>query len=180
MTEHIIADASFYICFLNDINCPDALIKILDNFTAHIPPRIYSEVKKAKIIEVLDSRKDKISLFSDAPFELGEVTKALFAKSEIAKGEHEVVVVAYLCHNMGLKFILIIDEQGPRNFTIKNLPYLAPYLTGTVGFIGDCYITYRIFNKQESLDIIEKIKASKFRVTEQIITKTIQRIEETR
>jgi predicted nucleic acid-binding protein len=78
---------------------------------------------------------------------------------------------------MGLNFILIIDEQGPRNFTIKNMPYLVAYLTGTVGFIGDCYCDYKIFDKKESIDLLEKIEKSKFRVTHQIIAETKARIE---
>jgi predicted nucleic acid-binding protein len=176
--DRIVADASFYICFLDDIECPSQLIKILDKFTVHIPHKVFIEVKKSKNIElVLEVRKDKINIFTDAPFELGEVTKAFFAKSEIAKGEHEIVVVAYLCHNMGLNFILIIDEQGPRNFTIKNMPYLAAYLTGTVGFIGNCYCDYKIFDKKESIELLEKIEKSKFRVTHQIIAETKARIE---
>jgi predicted nucleic acid-binding protein len=178
LTENLIADASFYICFLDDIDSPEYLIKILDKFTAHLSHRLFEEVKTAKNINlVLKSIKCKINIFTDAPFEIGEVTKPFFSKSEIAKGEHEVVVIAYLYHNIGLKFILIIDEQGPRNFTIKNLPYLKNYLKGTVGFIGDCYCDYQIFKKQESIELLEKIGKSKFRVTKEIINLTINRIE---
>ena len=115
--NNIVADASFYICFLNDIDSPQPLMKILDSFTAHLSKKLYEEIAKAKNIEtILKSRKEKLNIFTEAPFELGAVTKPFFSKSEIAKGEHEVVVIAYLYYNAGMRFFLIIDEHGTKKF----------------------------------------------------------------
>ena len=68
-------------------------------------------------------------------------------------------------------------NMGPRNFVIKNLPYLTQYLRGTIGFIGDCYCDHRILSKDESLDILHKIQGSKFRVKPEIVIDTIRRVE---
>ena len=44
--KDIIADASFYICFLDCIGCPDSLIKMVNNFYFHVPQKILEEIER--------------------------------------------------------------------------------------------------------------------------------------
>ncbi len=166
--KDLVADSTFYLCFLDDIDSPEDLVSIINNFKIHLSPIVYFELKKSKNFEKISKHRN-INLFAIADFNIGELVKPFFSRSEINRGEHELIVVAYFAYNLNQNLILIIDEISIRNFIVKNLTYLEPFMTGTVGMIGKCFYTFNIFNKEKSLELLNKIENSKFRVNKGII-----------
>jgi len=53
----LVADTSFYSLFISDIQSPSYLIRILENFTAIIPPKVSNELDKLEnhesVIEIM-------------------------------------------------------------------------------------------------------------------------------
>lgn len=174
--KRLLADSSFYICFLDDINCPDELIIILSNFDANLCQQIHTEVSKSKNFCKINNQK-LIKKYTPSPFQLGNLIKPFFSKDETLKGEHELIVLAYVTYNIDNNFVLVMDESGPRNFVTTQFPYLKDNMTGTVGMIGECYYTYKLFSKQQSLNLLESIKDSDFWVEQSIIQKVKEKIE---
>ena len=169
----MLADSSFYLCFLEDIEKPDILLEILSAFKFIIPPLVFEEVKICKnynhmyganTIEILPSEMN-----------LGEILKPFFSEAE--KGEAEVIELAHLLHEYNKIHILILDEQNARKFVTSNLPHLCENMTGTVGFIGKCHCNFRILPKLIALEIIQDIRSSRFRVTDKILNDINQEIE---
>lgn len=177
MVDGIIADSTFYICFLDCIQRPEVLIKILENFKPHIPARVFKEVSQSKNAHHLLKKKDCLNIFDKLHLNLGEVLRPFVSESELEKGEHETIILAYVCNRMGFNFILILDEIDKRNLVKTIIPELESKMTGTVGFLGMCYYKYRIFNKEEVIGLIDQIGSSKFRVDRKVIAEVKQRIE---
>lgn len=179
--DNIVADSTFYICFLDDINLPDYLSRILEKFTAHLSPKILEEISKSKNSHyILDNKKLLINKFEKTNLILGEALKPLFSIEQKNKGEHEIIVLAYVCYNMKIDFILVVDEESTRRFIQRNFPYLCNNLTNTIYFIGDCHCKYLIFKKVETIRVLDMIKNSKFRVPEQIIIETKEIVEKSK
>ncbi|MDD5192514.1 MAG: hypothetical protein PHH54_06060 [Candidatus Nanoarchaeia archaeon] len=162
MDKRLVADTSFYSFFVNDTSEKDSLGKILNDFKAEMPPKVYSELKASKNPEFLDEYKDKINLHNSYNLSFNAILKPLFSKEQEEKGEHEVIVVALFCYNLKLDFVFIIDDGGAFKFIEKNFPDLIRHVKRTASFICDCCTIYKIFNKPESLDLLEKMGNSKF------------------
>lgn len=162
-TERLIPDSTFFSFFLHNIEEPDYLKRIVDNFYVEIPPRVNQEIENCKHSKIIEEIKDKLHLFDDK-LNFTELLKPLFSTEQRERGEHDVIVVGYFCFWLKLDFIMIIDDGGARKFIEKNFPYLVPHLTWTATFIGDCCCKYKIFNKDETLDLLDKMGKSTFRI----------------
>ncbi len=173
-TNVMLADSSFYICFLDDIEQPEVLKKILTSFKFLITPIVYKEVSKSANFKHIESNP-KIVLFPEE--NLGEALRPFFSEKEIEKGETEVIELAYQFYANNDPKMFILDEKGPRFFVLRNLPYLARLMTGTVAFVGECYYEYAVFGKSEASTIVLVIGMSKFRVTAEVIKEVLSRIE---
>ncbi|MBI2545591.1 hypothetical protein HYV81_00225 [Candidatus Woesearchaeota archaeon] len=173
--KDLVADSSFYLCFLEDICSPSDLVAIIDNFRAHLTPLIHKEIKRSINFSSIDQHAN-INIFSTPSFNIGELVKPFFSKKEISKGEHEIVVAAYFIYNTNRDIIIIIDEKGPRQFIINHLPELIPFLTGTVGMVGSCYYTFAIMDKQKTLNLLDQIGSSRFRVTQKILNEIKEKV----
>lgn len=173
-TNAIIADSSFYLCFLDDIEQPEVLQRLLDNFDFLVTPIVYREIGKSTHFEHVKNHP-KIIL---VPREnLGEVLRPFFSQTEIEKGETEVIELAYQFYASNDPKFFIIDDEGPRLFVTRNLAYLERLMIGTVGFVGECYYQYRIFEKSEARTIVIVIGRSKFRISKEVINAVLSRIE---
>lgn len=176
-TKDVIADSTFYICFLDDIEYPDGLKKIFlsKKFEFIIGPVVEAEIRSSKnyyqISECL-SRVRKHPL----PFRYGEIVRPFLGIEEIRKGEHEVIGIAIVYYLRGIDFILILDDNGPRKVIAKRLAGIKSKMTGTVGFVKLCCCHYKIYSIQEAKNILEKIKNSKFRVPSNIVDDIIREI----
>ena len=176
MIIEVAADASFYICFLDDINLPNKLNQILDFTKAHMPPIVQSEVKKSKKWNDVKGHKN-IHFFNVCPIRAGEALKPFFSKEQKAKGEHEIISFSYvISYTSSNQFYCIVDDMSARKFIENNLPELSSYSTGTPGYIEKCCLEHKKLNKEDSIMILNKIKESKFRIPGQIINEMIERI----
>jgi predicted nucleic acid-binding protein len=176
--KRLVADSTFYSFFVSDTNEKKCLGRILKRFIAEMPPVVYRELKKSEHPEFLDEFKDKINVHDSLNLHLSELLKPLFSKEEREKGEHEVIVIAFFCYNLRLDFFLILDDSGGINFVKQNLNKLAPMIKRTAGFIGDCCVEYKIFNKTEALDLLNKMDKSKFYIDEESLNKIKRRVLE--
>lgn len=165
--NEIIADSSFYICFLDDINRPEILCKIINEFDFIITPLVKNEIKKSKNYFHLQNNKN--IAFIQFSLDYGEILKAFFSKEEIIKGEHEVIGTAYILYRLNRNFCFIIDDSEPRKFVINNIPDLIKLMMGTVNFIGLCCCSYGLLRKNETLMLLNQIEKSKFRVKKTIL-----------
>jgi len=171
MDKRLVADTSFYSFFVNDTSEKESLGKILQIFTAEMPPKVYSELKASKNPEFLEEYKDKIKVHNSYNLRFNEILRPLFSKEQEEKGEHEVIVIALFCHNLRLNFIFILDDNGALKFVERNLPDLLENVKRTASFICECCTTYKIFNKPQSLELLEKMGKSKFFIDDTILYK---------
>lgn len=173
-TNEILADSSFYLCFLDDIEQPNVLKRVLDNFDFLITPMVYKEVSKSIHFNVVRNHPKIILVPKE---NLGEGLRPFFSKKEIEKGETEVIELAYRFYANDEPKIFIIDDNGPRLFVIRNLPFLEKLMIGTVGFVGECYYVYGILEKSEASSIVLIIDKSKFRASAEVIREVLSKIE---
>ncbi len=169
-TYSLIPDSTFFICYLDDIEKPEYLKKIIKNnkFNIFIGQIINNEIKKSNNYKSLE--KDfgsKIKIFEY--YQYGEILRPLFSREEIIKGEHEVIVIAFILFSEDEKFIAILDDIAPRKFIKNNFPQIYESIEWTVGFTKNCYYKHKIFSKEETLIILELIQNSKFRIDPEVI-----------
>ena len=82
----LVADNSFYSCFLNDINETEILIRYLDNFKHHIGPRIKDELSKSNnYIQIANHQN--LNYFPESQLNISAIVSPLFSSEEKHKGE---------------------------------------------------------------------------------------------
>ncbi|MEX2705952.1 MAG: hypothetical protein Q6352_011905 [Candidatus Freyrarchaeum guaymaensis] len=174
---NVVPDSSFYICFLDDINAPHYLLQLLNAriFKFILGKIIKTEIEKSpnykSIEKTIDSRVEIFEYYN-----YGEILRPFFSLEEIKKGDNEVIVISYVLYFLNLTFITILDDTKPRKFLERNFPELYTRVVGTVGFIEKCSCQYNIFSKEKGITILNLIKKSKFRIKNEIVNKTIERI----
>lgn len=161
----IIPNSSFYLCFLDDIMAPQYLVRILNHE--------YFDFVTGKII--LEEIERKVRVFEYLNY--GEILRPFFSIEEIKKGEHEVIAISCILYILEINFLAIIDDDQAIKFLKRNFPRTEHKITRTVGFMEECY-RRKIFSKEETINILELIKKSKFRVKKAIIEDIIKRISE--
>lgn len=176
----IIPDASFYICFIDDICMPESLIRILQasSFQFVTARIILSEFEKYQQDEII---KEKIvrNLEIFRYYDYGEVLRPFLSKLEIKKGEHEVIVISYIMCFQERDFVAILDDDSPKKLLKQILPKNQDNVIGTIGFIELCTRDYSIFESFEAISLLTLIKNSKFHITDRIIDEAIKRTSET-
>lgn len=178
-SQFIVPDASFYICFFDDIRRPDALIKFV-NFplfrflTANI---ILSEFERYKVDTATYGEVVRnLEVFSYHNY--GEILRPVLSESEMEKGESEVIAISCILNYQGRAFIAILDDDEPKKMLQRLIPRTNCRIIGTVGFIEICTGDYTIFGTKEAIQLLSQIKSSKFRIKEKIIDEVIQRTSE--
>lgn len=176
----VVSDSSFYICFLDDINRTDALLRLLTcewyGFVVGtvIRQEVTAKVCPAEFLETLDTHVESFEYYS-----YGEILRPFFGITEVRKGESEAVVISFILHTRGEHHRLIIDESPARRFVERTVPDLVPYLTGTVGFIETATVVRNVFTVEEAIEMLRAIMQSRFRVEPGIVQQAIKRLEGT-
>jgi predicted nucleic acid-binding protein len=170
----MLADSSFYLCFLEDIEQPQVLNRVLDRFDFLITPTVYREVGKSENFKSVQSHPKLVLIPKE---NLGEVLRPFFSKRQIEKGETEVIELAYQFYADENPKKFIIDDKEPRLFVIRNLPDLSKLMVGTVGFVGECYYEYDVLGKSEAAAIVLVISRSNFRVSAEVIREVLSKIK---
>jgi len=91
----IVPNSTFYICFLDDINCPQYLIRILDHegFEFLTGKKILEEIKKASGYQfVRKNIEEKVRIFEYVAY--SEILRPFMSLEEIKKGEDEVFAIS--------------------------------------------------------------------------------------
>lgn len=173
LPKEIVADSSFYICFLEDIQQPHELIRFLKCFIFIITPIVYDEVSKCKDFQQVES---VCNLTKHSP--VGEILKPFFSKSQVEKGETEVIELAYEFYAEGSPIHFILDDGQARGFVKNNLTDLTSFMMGTVGFVGKCCYEFFLIGKDEATKLVIIIGASKFRVHQDVISEVLTKIQQ--
>ena len=147
---------------------------MLDNFVFLITPIVQKEISRSGSFRNIQSHP-KLFLYSKE--NLGEALRPFFSKKQIEKGETEVIELAYELYINGTPTWFILDDKQPRFFVVQNLPYLKNFMIGTVGFLGECYYEYKVFEKGETVAVIILISKSTFRVSADVISDVLAKIE---
>jgi predicted nucleic acid-binding protein len=168
----VVPDSSFYICFLDDIEAPQILERLLicpeyNYFTGDV---ISEEIEKSKNFPSLEKIFHKMVTRFDY-FDYGEIMRPLFSREQINKGENEVIVIIYILNKLNREYVGIIDEITARNFVSKNFPDMFENITGTLGFLRISTTDRKIISKEECISVLMRIRASKFRVDVKLIDK---------
>ncbi len=166
--DFVVADSSFYICFLHDIQNPELLHILLREFEFAMGQKVHWEICNCTNYDSIRNN-EHIVVVTDMNF--SEILRPFFSKYEIEKGEGEIVALAVLLHGLNRLHILILDDDAPREFVERNLNHMLPLMTGTVGFVGKCYYETHILEKAHSLQILSDIEHSNFRVSQEVISK---------
>jgi predicted nucleic acid-binding protein len=162
MKGYYIADSSFYLCFLVDIDMPNILIKIVRNLKFIITPAVDREIRTCKNIEILKS-SGFYNLYCEQ-LNYAELLRPFFSAKQLAKGETEAIALASHFHYQNKLANLILDDLQARKVVINHLSYLVYALIGTIGFIGRCFCDYEIISRENALNLIDEIDGSSFRI----------------
>jgi len=170
----VVADASFYLCFLEDIRRPDVLIFVNPSFDFMITPIVFDEVS---VCSNYGSIKGKFTLIQAASqYNMTEILRPFFAENQVKKGESEVIALAFFIFDQGDLKNFILDDEPARKFVLNNLPILKNSMTGTVGFIALCACEYSLMTKEYSLQVLKEIERSPFRIESHILSNIIDKI----
>jgi predicted nucleic acid-binding protein len=170
-----VADSSFYVCFLDDINRPKELKRILSELKFWLPTYILGEISNCKNFSDTVGSSNIVRL--DDSYNLANILKTFVSEKQFKKGETEAIALAYVLLKMSQLHKLILDDIQARKFVKDKISALTRYTIGTVGFIGNCCCDYRFIMKDEGLLVLELIKSSKFRVKDTILKDVISRIK---
>lgn len=174
LDSFLVADSSFYVCFLNDIKQQIPLEKILTELKFYVPSCIVNEVSKcSEFKSILSSTKAKIL---DSSYNFADILRPFVSKNQFDKGETEAIALAYVLNRMQRLHKLILDDKGARDFVINKLSLLANYMTGTVGFVADCCCYYCFLTREEGLRIFELVELSQFRVDNNVLSQVRDRV----
>jgi predicted nucleic acid-binding protein len=176
----VVSDTSFYICFLDDIQRVDALLRLLTcewyGFVmgAIIRREVTAKECPMEFLKALDTHVERYEYYN-----YGEILRPFFGDSEIERGESEAVVISFILHTRGEYHRLIIDESPARRFIERTHPDLLRYLTGTVGFVESATVARNVFTPEEAIEILRSISSSRFRIDPGMVQEAIERLEGT-
>jgi predicted nucleic acid-binding protein len=176
----VVPDSSFYICFLDDIQRVDALLRLVtcDAYSLVMGVVIRREVTAKRCPEdFLDAVNTHVEAFEYSTY--GEILRPFFSVEEVDKGETEAVVISFILHQRGEVHVLIIDESPARRFVGRRFPDLERYMTGTVGFLETSTVLRNISTPEETIDLLREMLVSTFRVDPGIVHEAIERLEAT-
>ena len=172
-----VADTTFYSCFLNDIEEPQFLIRYLDSFKHHIGPKVKKEISSSENYHLIQNHRN-LNCFPDLRIaDISTIINPLFSNQEKHKGEQEAIAIAYVAFCLNQDLIIVIDEKNARNVLVNNISCLKPFLRGTVGLIERSVGQYKLLNSREAISLLEKIKKSKFRVSNHIVNDALTRLK---
>jgi predicted nucleic acid-binding protein len=170
----IIADSTFYLCFLDDIKKPDYLLLVIKKLDLFIGKIVKTEIEKSSnFSKIRDFIGNRITYFEYADF--GELLKPFFSSVEIMKGENEVIAISFILYKKNENILVVIDDEGARKFVMRNVQEISDKMIRTVGIVK--YLCEdRLFSKTETINVLNMIKNSKFRVPESVIEDCISEV----
>jgi len=174
----VVPDSSFYLFFLDDIARPIELCGILahEGFSFWTGIIIKAEIAMSEHFEAISGEFANTVGLIDY-YRYGELVRPFFSLEEIRKGEHEVVVIAFIWDATSEEFHAIIDDGPVRRFVERRFPSVSARTTGTLGFIERCAMGYEVLTRVEAIDLLKAMKTSDFRIKPEIVDEAIHRLE---
>lgn len=176
-TIKVIPNSSFFVFFLDDIKRPDILLRIIkcDQFNFVLCKKVKEETRiETRLRQFSNNPSDYFEDLESSTFtNYAEILVPFISKEEITKGEHEVLIIAYLYHNViKQNYLVVIDDKDMRKFIERNFPEISKNVLGTLGLIKYCY--HRgILSRDDVIGILKLVESSKFRVDKE----TLERIK---
>ncbi|MFH1802023.1 MAG: hypothetical protein ABH864_01070 [archaeon] len=173
--QKLIPDSTFLSLFLkcNKIN---ELEKIIDYFDTRICSVVDREISKI-FPKVSNSLKKKMMVVN-SKLDYFLLMKPFISKEQYEKGEFDVIILAQFCEDMKLKYIVIIDDGPALKLLKRYFPEIAINHRRTGRFLIECFRNYKILNKSETLDLIETMDLSDFRIGKEHITSLKKELED--
>lgn len=173
----IVPDSSFFMFFLDDVGRPGELRRMLSHreFGFGTGAIIRKEVHKSRHFDAI---ADDFARFVEMVdyYRYGELVRPFFSFQEIQKGEHEVVVIAFIWDATAVDFHAIVDDGPVRSFIEGRFPGVWRRTMGTLGFIERCAEVHRILSRDEAIDLLRAMMASGFRIKSEIVEDAIGRL----
>lgn len=169
-TLKVIPDTSFFVYFLSDVHMPDLLDRLIRNSTYEfvLCKLVKDELRKGGHKDFLTKYWPFMNTFSY--YDISEALRPFFSESEITKGEHEVIVAAYIYHHVeGDRYLAVIDDNDAREYVRKNFPEIFQNVTGTLGFIVKSYCDHEVISYTDAETAIMAGRNSKFRIKEEVL-----------
>jgi predicted nucleic acid-binding protein len=133
-------------------------------------------IKSRNYPKIRDFIQKNVKIFDCENFREIEILRLLVSTKQLKKGEIDVILLGMRLNRENLKPVLILDEEWARKFADRNLKELV--VKTTPMFIRDCYISYNIFGKDETLEIYNLMEKSKFRIRKKVVERFKKEIEE--
>lgn len=170
----IVADSSFYICFLSNIKRPDYLVNVIKRLNLFIGRVVKTEIEGSDNFNSIKGLiGNKLSFFEYDKYR--ELLRPFFSASEIKRGETEVIAISVIFHNLGFEVLIVMDDIQPRNYISRNFTELKSSLKWTIEFVKYlCEV--RIFSKEDTIKVLKMIEVSDFRAPKIAIEKCIKEV----
>jgi hypothetical protein len=161
----VVADSSFYLVFLKDIDKPQYFEKIVDAHDFLMPPLVRVEVKrnligeKSRNYQHITSNRRIVKQRKNRVFSPELLIALLLDNGRKRRGEHEVISHSILLYGRKELFFLILDDEGARKLVDADFDFLSHFVKWTKDFIKDCHCVSKILSKKECIGIIDAMES---------------------
>ena len=167
-----IADTSFYIFFIGDIDGLGYLTAIAESFMLIATTLVMKELSRKHSVEGLR----EMIVPSGFEYDIAETLRPFFDSRRRARGEHEVIAFGHLMHKRAVPFTVIIDDAPAKRFAIRNFAHLERSMTGTLGFVVECRLNGTL-TRGDAERVLNAMKASRFRVADDLVDAALQEVQ---
>jgi hypothetical protein len=161
----VVADSSFYLVFLKDIDKPQCLKRIVDAHDFLMPERVNAEVKRnlvgsQKSINYQHvERNPQIEIWDNQVFFPESLIAIWLDIHRKESGEHDVIAQCCRLYGRNESFCVIVDDSGARNLIDNEFDFLSIFMIWTTDFIKECHCIAQIFSKEECTRIIDAMES---------------------
>ena len=163
-----IADTSFYIFFIDDIDGLGYLTAIAESCMLVATALVMKEISRKRSVDTLR----RMAVPAGFEYEIGETLRPFFETPSCARGEHEVIAFGHVMHKRAVPFTVIIDDAHARRFAMKNFAHLGRSMTGTLGFVVECHKN-GILTRDDAERVLNAMKQSRFRVPDGLVDEAL-------
>jgi hypothetical protein len=162
----VVADSSFYLVFLKDIDKPQCFKKIADAHDFLMPELVTAEVKRNLVdCEKLENyryvtRNRRITKWKNRVFSPELLIALLLDNGRKRRGEHEVIAHSILLYGRKELFFLILDDDRAMKLVDNNFSFLSLFAKWTPDFITNCHCDTEILSKEECKAIIDAMESA--------------------
>ena len=166
-----IADTSFYIFFIDDIDGLGYLTAIARSCRLVVTALVMKELSRKRSVEHLR----KLVVPAGHDYDISRALRPFFYKQRPVRGEHEVIMLSHMMHTDGIPFTMIIDDGQARRFATRHFAHLERSMTGTLGFVVECHRNGTLAGG-DAERVLDAMKASRFRVPDGLVDEALREV----